>query len=866
MSTEPKPINRVGVLKQVNSGDSIVVKSCKTSKEEMTVVLSGIEAPKLAWQGSKDRPEDQPYAWEAREFLRKKLQDKDLYCETRKIKEIYYGTVYIGKDSSGENICETLVKEGLVAVRATGKPPEMQRLRELEDIARAAGKGKHGPNPQSHIRKIVWSVENLHNFKDSFHNKPIKAIVEKVKDGSTLRLVLLPDVLPEYYYINVMLSGIRCPSNQADKVEKFGEEAQRFTERHLLQRDVSVILESVNQNSFLGTVLHPNGNIAKVLLSYGLAKCVDWSMHLTTGLEELRAAEKLAKEKRYGIWEDYTPKGTVIDAKEKEFQGKVVEIINADAMNIKLADGRITKIFLAGVRPPRLTEGQADPSKTRMRPLYEIPGMFEAREFLRKKLIGKKVNVTIDYKQPANNNFPEKICCTVTIGGVNIAEVLVGKGLATVVRYRQNDDDRPSQYDKLLAAENKAQKSGKTTTKEKSIVRVVDLSGDLQKSKFFFKKGVKMEAIVEFIASGSRFRIYVPREHYLVSFLLAGISCPRASAKTKVGDQPGDPFGDEAHAFTKDLCLQREVQVEVESMDKAGNYIGFLWIDNLNMSEALLRAGLAEIHSTAAKSAYYKALLSAQEEAQSQKRKIWELHEPVKEIVEEVRERVEDYKRVIVTEIRPDLSFFVQYNDEGQKLEDAMHNLRQELSTNPPLPGSYTPKRGDIFAAQFSEDKQWYRAKIDKVLSNELQIIFIDYGNKEVTTSTSLAPLPSAYHSLPPYAHECVLAFVKPPADEADLKEARMTFFDEIDNKILSLNVEYKVGSTLYVTLHTSEDNEDIGKGLISKGVVFAEKRKEKRYQKIISEYNSAQDSAKMSRKALWIYGDVTEDDAKEFG
>ncbi|MEQ2275294.1 nuclease domain-containing protein, partial [Xenotaenia resolanae] len=30
----------------------------------------------------------------------------------------------------------------------------------------------------------------------------------------------------------------------------------------------------------------------------------------------------------------------------------------------------------------------------RFRPLYDIPYMFEAREFLRKKLIGKKVRTT----------------------------------------------------------------------------------------------------------------------------------------------------------------------------------------------------------------------------------------------------------------------------------------------------------------------------------------------------------------------------------------------------------------------------------------------------------------------------------------
>ena len=87
--------------------------------------------------------------------------------------------------------------------------------------------------------------------------------------------------------------------------------------------------------------------------------------------------------------------------------------------------------------------------------------MFEAREFLRKKLINQSVHVTVDYIQPANNDFPEKTCSTVTIGGVNVAEALVAKGLATVVRYSADNDQRSSHYDDLLAAEEKAIKSNK---------------------------------------------------------------------------------------------------------------------------------------------------------------------------------------------------------------------------------------------------------------------------------------------------------------------------------------------------------------------------------------------------------------------
>lgn len=58
------------------------------------------------------------------------------------------------------------------------------------------------------------------------------------------------------------------------------------------------------------------------------------------------------------------------------------------------------------------------PRPKNFRPLYDIPWMYEAREFLRKKLIGKKVNVVVDYKQPARESLPEKTCCTVTISGV----------------------------------------------------------------------------------------------------------------------------------------------------------------------------------------------------------------------------------------------------------------------------------------------------------------------------------------------------------------------------------------------------------------------------------------------------------------
>ena len=60
-----------------------------------------------------------------------------------------------------------------------------------------------------------------------------------------------------------------------------------------------------------------------------------------------------------------------------------------------------------------------------------------------------------------------------------MAEALVSKGYATVVRYRQDDDQRSSRYDELLNAEMKATKTAKGVhdKKEAPTHRVADLSG-----------------------------------------------------------------------------------------------------------------------------------------------------------------------------------------------------------------------------------------------------------------------------------------------------------------------------------------------------------------------------------------------------
>lgn len=140
---------------------------------------------------------------------------------------------------------------------------------------------------------------------------------------------------------------------------------------------------------------------------------------MKSGADKLYLAEKAAKEKRLRIWKDYAPSGPQISSKEREYNATVVEIAAGDALIVKAPCGTTKKVFLSSIRPPRGPVGEDGKAASRpkdFRHLYDIPWMFEAREFLRKKLIGKQVKVVVDYIQPARESFPEKTCCTVTIG------------------------------------------------------------------------------------------------------------------------------------------------------------------------------------------------------------------------------------------------------------------------------------------------------------------------------------------------------------------------------------------------------------------------------------------------------------------
>jgi staphylococcal nuclease domain-containing protein 1 len=99
--------------------------------------------------------------------------------------------------------------------------------------------------------------------------------------------------------------------------------------------------------------------------------------------------------------------------------------------------------------------------------------------------------------------------------------------------------------------------------------RIVDMTGYDNKERAkglltALQRNGPMEGVVEFVASGSRFRIHLLKDNWIVSFLLSSINCPRAERRVPAGGnsqqqkvEPGEPYGAEALTFSKEHFLQR---------------------------------------------------------------------------------------------------------------------------------------------------------------------------------------------------------------------------------------------------------------------------------------------------------------------
>lgn len=879
-----------GKVKSVLSGDTLILTSTNNPSAERTFSLAYVSAPHLKREG------DEPFAFQSREYLRELVVGKPVQCT------IHYTIPTSGREfgtaklQDGTDLPDELVKAGWLKVREdAGRKEEsedilerLEKLRGLESSAKAENKGLwSGTGGIIEVQNDLGGPDFMKQWK----GKTVDGVIERVLSGDRLLVRLL---LSDKKHVQplTLLAGIRTPSTERTQpsngavqpAEEYGNEAKDFTETRLLQRKIKVeIVGASPQGQLVANIIHPRGNIAEFLLTEGLARCNDFhSTMLGEKMAALRAAEKQAQSKKLKLHKHHVAKA---DGGNQDML--VSKVISGDTIMVRAKNATSEKrISFSSVRGPRTNE----PS--------ESPFRDEAKEFLRQKLIGKQVKISIDGTKPASDGFEAKEVATITEKGKNIGLLLVEAGWASVIRHRKDDTDRSPNYDELLAAQEKAkeEKKGIWSGKPQKAKQYTDLSENTQKAKIMLatlQRQKKVPAIVDFCKAGSRFTILIPRENVKLTMVLGGIRAPRAP---RADGEGGEPFGKEAIDLANRRCNQRDCEVDIHDMDKVGGFIGELFINRENFAKVLVEEGLASVHAySAEKSGNSAELFGAEKRAKEGRKGLWHDYDPSQE--EEYEETVEpevaeeqvvnidkkptDYRDVIITNVDGNGKLKIQEIGKGTAaLETLMSEFRKfHLDSSNKKPLSDAPKTGQLVSAKFSADGEWYRARVrsNDRTAKMAEVVYIDYGNSEKIAWSQLRALDQPQFSvqkLKPQALDASLSFIQLPtgadyfADAtgfiAEITEGKRLVgsFDFVDNKE---NLSY---ITLYDTGSSNTlpgQNDSINKEILAHGYAMVPKKlkaweRSPAFAPYLKHLQQVESQAKQDRLGMWEYGDITED------
>lgn len=914
----------VATIKAVISGDTLVLvgNASNGPPPELVLTLSSLQAPRLSRSAE---GASEPYAWASREFLRKLCIGKQVRFKVEyRVAAINrdFGSVWLPPNARGveENLCVIVARQGFARVknpadyaRNDGACADIEKMLKVESVAIDEKRGMHADADDESSLAVKFSGSDGPTLLSEFKGKLVPAIVESVRDGAALRVILRPNM----QIVNFGLAGVQCPrvnppqssappaaedGQEGDAATPppapvgpapFAREAKHFTEMRLLHRDVEVKLEGVDKyGNLYGSVVHPSGhNISVELLKNGLARMVDWSAAYASSAERaaMRAAEKDAKTHKLRVWRDY--QAPVLQT-DKHLRGVIVEVISGDCIVVYLPETNEEKrIYLSSLRAPRLGNARRNEPNA--------PYAADAKEYLRQRSISKNVRIEVEYEKANPAIGGENALMTfasvfldpsaaalkknANAKGANLAVDIVAAGLAEVVRHRP-DEEKSEYYDDLVTAETKAQtqKKGLHSGKESVERRFTDLCFDSTKAKQylpFLTREKTTRAVVEQIYSGTRVKLFVPKENCMVNFVIAGIKCPQS---TRYGAQgvvtsPAEPFGEESKLFTKRNIMQRDVIVEIEDMDRGGNAFGPLYIgskdERNHFGAKLVSEGLAWVDAFSAERTSSGPLLQrAEDEAKAAKKNYWKSYDAQAvaakaQAATQSKSKDDVFPSVKLSEIIDGSHFFIQ-NVADRTVATLEEKMKEFTRSNGTSGKAFEVRRNAVCAALFDDGNGplWNRAKVEYVNPDgTARVRFIDYGNVTVVPPSKLRPLDATVIQFPPQAKECVFGFVKPhPATQEFGAEAATMLGDFAWGHTLSARIHGTDEQNRFrVSLY--KNNQSVSEKLAEAGLLRTDRKSllaAAPHQKaVVDGLVTAQDAAKRKRLNLWQYGDIESDE-----
>lgn len=578
--------------------------------------------------------------------------------------------------SQSINLAIATAGMGRVGDALSARGDEFAALESAGRVAQDGNVGMWAHDPGQGVRRQIWqlSAEQAGALASELKDKPIQAVVESVLSGSSVRVCIPlanngPHIMSTFHIAAVQCpraaapappAGAAAPAAPQDKAEPYGNEARAFAESRLLHRDVALHIGGADKSgAFVGRVEHPAGDIAAELLKAGLGKVVDWSASFDSPghVGSLRAAERAAKSAKAKVWASYEPSTSKLAPAAREYMGRVVEVASGDSIVVLTNPGRAAgvapderRVSLSSLKAPRLGNPRREEK--------DAPWAWEAKEHLRRALIGREVHVAVDYTRAGavqedaagrplagGAAAPDRVFGTVTLEtkkgeAVNVAVGLLEAGYAEVVKHRA-EEDRARDYDRLLEAEAAARSGKKGLHSAKGaegapVHRVADITGDSVKAKAqfpFLKRAGSLRAVVEHVFAGGRVKLYFPSEQVAVMFGIAAVRCPAVGKAAAGGGKgaaatPSEPMGPEALQYMRETVLQQEVEVECEEVDRNGTVLGPLYLGKggarKNIGAELLKRGLGRaVWPVVERVRDSEELVAAEEEAKAVKKGLW---------------------------------------------------------------------------------------------------------------------------------------------------------------------------------------------------------------------------------------------------
>lgn len=778
----------------------------------MTLTLASIQAPRIG--RGPQQSDEEAFAFESREFLRKLCIGKPVaFCILHSVSSIkkHFGDVDLIDTASGATVplVKAVVGAGWAIVKESKEGKDSVHHADLVVLEKIAKENKLGVFTSDaavlskSIRKPLWAptASDIASIFGKFENKPVKSIVEYVRDGASFRIY----VVEVQAYISFSLSGVLAPRQgggakaSEDEVDSSSEpfylQSKLFTELRMLGREVDVVMEALDPktNVIFGSILHPRGSISLELVRNGLAKLSSDRSGLKSDFAlALLKAEQEAKANKKFIWEDYTEPRAAVLKGPRMFTGTCIEVVSGDTILVAPDEPTVVKtlgpevrVCLSHIRAPRVgLRGTKSTSEF-------APWSIDSREFVRSKIIGKKVSVTIDYEksssgptkrsakpsskednadgdhdEDADSPASGRVYGTVQSlqDGASLGMLVISEGLAQCARVRK-DDPRSADYDSLqieeavAATKKKGMHSANTTgplTAKYAAANDVSTDGKNAKTVFGLLPKGTLSAIVEYVYTGSRVRVYVPSESCILQLSLGQVRSPLL-ARSSAGQpaRAAEPFSDESRQFTRLQLVQRQVEIVCDDIDKNGVVLGRLYttIDHQRTSFAvtLLDAGLAKIDKFAIErfsDEGISALQEAQAAAKSCKQGIWSLPSTEDDDADVSKEGEKldagtssstksrwglgGLVSVHVSEIVDGSTFYVNESDSLATLTSISEEIAAFVGSSAVGISPEFAKPGVLVAGiePDGDSKAWNRVRIDEVDGATAYVTFIDYGSK----------------------------------------------------------------------------------------------------------------------------------------